>query len=340
MTSREASHAGSWYTDDGHTLANQLQDWLNAVPGSIGDNGPAAAYAYKSLDLSKWYPSQPPNPSLPPHPSKHLTYNSKRIFLLGPSHHLYLPTCALPLPSIKTYSTPLGPLHLDTPTISNLRNTNEFSVLPLAADEAEHSLEMHLPYIRRLLSLNFPSEKDHPLLVPILVGSTSPASEKVFGRLLAPWLAHEENVFIISSDFCHWGLRFHYTYYIPSSSSTPKGCSLPKGVKLANRADKAPPKDPPIYESIAMVDRACMDAIETGEHEGFLKVLRETENTVCGRHPIGVVMAGMEVVREGRGEGDGKKGKGRFRFVRYERSSDVRGVGDSSVSYASAFAVF
>ncbi len=90
-----------------------------------------------------------------------------------------------------------------------------------------------------------------------------------------------------------------------------------------------------------------MEAIESGSHEKFLKVLGETGNTVCGRHPIGVLMAGLEVVlREemekkkegGLDEGQGGK-KGRFRFVRYERSSEVRKVGESSVSYASAFAV-
>lgn len=107
-----------------------------------------------------------------------------------------------------------------------------------------------------------------------------------------------------------------------------------------------------------------MAAVESGSHEAFLTVLRETGNTVCGRHPIGVVMAGLEglvrddgVGKEGGGsEGEGlgkeggvgkeeeekedrRKGRGRFRFVRYERSSDVKRVGESSVSYASAFAV-
>ncbi len=92
-----------------------------------------------------------------------------------------------------------------------------------------------------------------------------------------------------------------------------------------------------------------MSAIETGSHEAFLKILRETGNTVCGRHPIGVVMAGLEVLRkelggieEGENEGEDEVdgvAKGRFKFVRYERSSNVERVGDSSVSYASAFAV-
>jgi len=82
----------------------------------------------------------------------------------------------------------------------------------------------------------------------------------------------------------------------------------------------------------------AMDAIQTGRHESFLDVLKETGNTVCGRHPIGVVMAGLEELEaEERSESDGSK-KRKFRFVRYERSSDVTKVSESSVSYASAFA--
>jgi len=76
-----------------------------------------------------------------------------------------------------------------------------------------------------------------------------------------------------------------------------------------------------------------MDAVESGKHAEFVKQLEETGNTVCGRHPIGVFMAAVEAA-EGLGDG-----KGRFRFVRYERSSEVETVRDSSVSYGSAFAV-
>lgn len=98
----------------------------------------------------------------------------------------------------------------------------------------------------------------------------------------------------------------------------------------------------------------CMDACETGDYDDWCKVLEETGNTVCGRHPIGVVMAAVEALEE-RGELNGsceeneandesEEGNGqtigRFRFVRYERSSRVASVRDSSVSYCSAFAVF
>lgn len=90
--------------------------------------------------------------------------------------------------------------------------------------------------------------------------------------------------------------------------------------------------DWPIHESIRAVDEESIDAVESGQHESFLKQLKETGNTVCGRHPIGVFMAAVESA----GLGDGK---GRFRFVRYERSGLVEDVGGSSVSYASGFAV-
>lgn len=86
-----------------------------------------------------------------------------------------------------------------------------------------------------------------------------------------------------------------------------------------------------------------MDAVETGTFDAWQSVLKETGNTVCGRHPIGVVMAAIEALEEEEKDKvdgvDGESKKGRFRFVRYERSSLCFSVRDSSVSYCSAFAV-
>ncbi|MCJ1237650.1 hypothetical protein MMC14_005637 [Varicellaria rhodocarpa] len=340
MAIREASHAGSWYSDDGPTLSRQLDSWLGKVPDHITDvgpipqsgarviiaphagysySGPAAAWAYKSLDLSK----------------------VQRVFLLGPSHHFYLSNCALS--QCTSYSTPLGDLPLDTTTIAHLHQTGKFSKMSQSTDEDEHSLEMHLPYIHKVLSSSsLDPNTPLPPLIPILVGSTSPAKEREYGTLLAPYLADPTNIFIVSSDFCHWGLRFSYTYYIPSSSSSTSKSGSPSTVDGIHLKPKdKPPTTPRIHESIARTDKMAMDAIESGSHEAFLTNLQKTGNTVCGRHPIGVLMAALEVVLAGRGEeerGEGD-GKGRFRFVRYERSSDCVKVGDSSVSYASAFAV-
>ncbi len=235
-------------------------------------------------------------------------------------------------------------------------------------DEAEHSAEMQLPYLHRLLQKLYPGrpESEYPLLVPIMVGSTNAATESAFGKLLAPYIAEEENAFVISSDFCHWGSRFGYTYYLPNASSPalsplslPNGAtpsagevaatdihtdpSLAQGRDLGSR-EKPGRNEAPIHESIAYADRACMCAITTGQQTTFLKALRDTGNTICGRHPIGVFMAGCEEAgRMKKGSGEAEQGdeieKGRFRFVRYERSSDVLSAKDSSVSYVSAFAV-
>ena len=42
-------------------------------------------------------------------------------------------------------------------------------------------------------------------IVPILVGALRPDKEAEYGRLFSKYLLDPENLFIISSDFCHWG---------------------------------------------------------------------------------------------------------------------------------------
>ncbi|KFY09145.1 hypothetical protein V492_05581 [Pseudogymnoascus sp. VKM F-4246] len=327
MSTRAASHAGSWYSSAPATLSNELDGWLAQVPDSIdGRNklpvpgarviiaphagysysGPAAAWAYKSLDLSK----------------------AKRIFLLGPSHTMYLEGCAIS--SQKYYATPLGNLKLDQSTIKELQGAAKFDAWKAKSEEAEHSLEMHLPYIYKVLANTFKSPDEFPLLIPVLVGATSGPTEKMYGQVFAPYLADPTSVFVVSSDFCHWGERFQYTYYLPASPSANS-----EGYDLSRR-DKTP-TNPMIHESIGRIDKLAMDAIEQGKHQGFLDNLMDTGNTVCGRHPIGVVMAALEILEQ-EGKISAENG-GRFKFVRYERSSDVKDIKDSSVSYASAVAI-
>lgn len=265
-------------------------------------SGPTAAWAYKSLDLS----------------------NAKHIFLLGPSHRRYLSGCALS--TYSHYATPLGDLKLDRDIIKELQATKKFITWDTESEGEEHSLEMHLPYIYKIISKQFKSDSDHPTLIPILVGGTSEASERLYGQILAPYLAKPTSVFIVSSDFCHWGLRFEYTRYIPEDD---KPTNLKPG--------QPTPTNPPIFESIGHLDKLAMDAIERGKHQDFLDNLRETKNTVCGRHPIGVIMAALEVLEQ-----DGKipdRENGRFKFIQYKRNEDVKDIYGSSVSYASAVAV-
>ncbi|KAI9891750.1 MAG: hypothetical protein M1814_002500 [Vezdaea aestivalis] len=319
MSARPATHAGSWYSSSKATLSQELDDYLAAVPDKLPSgetlpidggriivaphagysySGPTAAWAYKAWDLSK----------------------AKRIFLLGPSHHFYLNGAALT--SHTSYSTPLGPLIVDRETTASLKATGHFGTMSASTDANEHSLELHLPYIYKMLSRAFPSAKELPPLIPIMIGATSPSTEKTLGRLLAPYVEDSSNAFVISSDFCHWGSRFGYTYYLPLEG---------QAIDLSGSIKPSP--DRAIHESIAELDRQAMDAIEKGSHAEFTSNLKETGNTVCGRHPIGVLLAATEHLAKE------QERQSKWKFVHYARSSDCVKVKDSSVSYASAYAV-
>ncbi|GAB2284937.1 hypothetical protein Dimus_019390 [Dionaea muscipula] len=283
---RRASHASSWYTSNPAKLAEELEEWIRAssttkssdIRGVIAPHagysysGRAAAYAFGNIDPT----------------------NIKRVFLLGPSHHYYTPNCDLSHATI--YRTPLGDLPVDLEVNKELEATGKFGWMDPVADEAEHSMEMHLPYLAKVF-------EGHPVkIVPILVGSLSPESEAMYGRLLAKYIDDPSNFFSVSSDFCHWGSRFSYTYYDGKHGA--------------------------IHKSIEALDRMGMDIIETGDPDAFRRYLAKYENTICGRHPIGVY---LNMMKHG-------STKLRIKFLRYEQSSQCKSKRDSSVSYASAVA--
>lgn len=314
-------------------------------------SGPAAAWAYKCLDLSK----------------------AKRVFLLGPNHQWGYHLDGIAVSSREYYATPLGDLRLDRKTIAELG----IDSIPTEYEDDEHSLEMHLPYIYKMMSRVFNKPEDFPPLIPIMVGSTSGSTERRCGKLLAPYLRSPDSVFVVSSDFCHWGRNFSYYYYLPDQSAAGDGYDVTKSSMLP---------ETPIHDSIRRLDKMGMDAVEEGSHQGFLDYLKETHNTICGRHPIGVVMAAIESIRndalaehkekekkdkkgdDAKGVGDeGKTGRvdghanidlkedgcgdeqvdnkvfdpryGKFKFVQYQRSELVVKPSQSSVSYASAYAI-
>jgi len=178
-----------------------------------------------------------------------------------------------------------------------LIDSRKFHLLHRDTDENEHSLEMHLPYLAHV----FRAELDRVRVVPILMGALSKESEIEYGEILAPYLKDPENLFIVSSDFCHWGERFRYTRYNPSAG--------------------------PIWQSIEDLDREGMRFIEAKDADGFHAYQRSTGNTICGRHPIAVLLRAIQVAQSDYS----------VRFVRYAQSSKCTEPNDSSVSYASAW---
>lgn len=220
------------------------------------------------------------------------------MFILGPSHHVRLSGCAIS--SVSKYCTPLYDLTLDAQVYEELQSTGSFEWMNLETDEDEHSIEMHLPYIAKV----FENHRDFTI-VPILVGSLSPEREAHYGRLLSKYLSDPSNFFVVSSDFCHWGQRFRYTHY-------DKSCGE-------------------IYQSIQQLDQQGMSIIEMLDTAGFTEYLKKYGNTICGRHPIGVLLNMVDNVRK---TSNGKKIS--LKFINYAQSSQCRSFSDSSVSYASA----
>ncbi|KAJ9107058.1 hypothetical protein QFC19_002928 [Naganishia cerealis] len=282
---RPASHAGSWYTASGSQLKAQLERNLAAVKpideldyyppidsckALIGPHagysysGPAAAWAYAAIPVHK----------------------IKRVFLLGPSHHHYLNKIALS--KCTKYATPLGDIPIDTETLKKLKQTGLFDTMDLDIDSDEHSLEMHLPYIR----LIFQDSSDLSL-VPLLVGNVSENSAAEYAEVFQEYWEDDETFWVISSDFCHWGTRFNHTPYYPNPPPIVNPVPPAEGVGSAAASPTLPPKlinisratpadqlETPIWQSIQYMDHEAMDILRNGGKEGtgkeFRKYLRRT----------------------------------------------------------------
>ncbi|KAG6548691.1 hypothetical protein Mapa_009846 [Marchantia paleacea] len=283
---RKASHAGTWYTENARELGDELDRWLRAAGTARRSNAraviaPHAGYRYSGRCAAYAFANIDPQ-------------TISRVFLLGPSHHHFTRKCALSTTSV--YKTPLGDLPIDLEVYQELKATGRFEDMEISVDEAEHSMEMHLPYIAKVF------QGCSVKVVPILVGALQPDSEAAYGRLLAKYIDDPSNFFSVSSDFCHWGSRFNYTYY-----------------------EK---KHGPIYKSIEALDQNGMSIIETGDPRAFRDYMQEYDNTICGQHPIGVFLNMLEHCNT----------RLQIKFLQYEQSSHCKSMRDSSVSYASAVA--
>lgn len=293
---RRASHAGSWYESSPERLRRSLMSWIQhaaarngrPTPGKIVHAliAPHAAYSYSGSTAA--YSYAPVNPN-----------QFSRIILLGPSHHVYLrDRCAVSTADI--LDTPLGSIQVDKDVTQGLleHSSRNARFVPMSEDmdEAEHSIEMHLPFIRHVFS-------NEVKIVPILVGSLSEEKEQQFGRTFFPWLGDGETFFVVSTDFCHWGTRFRFTRVSGDSTY--------------------------IWQSIENMDREAMSIIQSGNHAAYYAYHRRTENTICGRHAIGVLLSALAYCTDHSNEAFS------IRFLRYKQSTRCVRMSDSSVSYAS-----
>ncbi len=114
----------------------------------------------------------------------------KRVVLLGPNHRM--PVRGIALSPAEAWETPFGPLPVDRTARDSLARQPGFAVTPMPFVN-EHSLEVHLPFIHRVLG--------KVEILPMLVGETT--TEQASRTLDALW-GGPETAIIISSDLSHY----------------------------------------------------------------------------------------------------------------------------------------
>jgi len=183
---RPAAVSGAFYPANPRALSADVGEMLDAVavfeprlgfPKAVVAphagyiySGPVAAYAYDALT-----------------PARGIV---KRVVLLGPVHRV--PVRGLALPDAEAFETPLGRIAVDPaarPALADLPQV----VVNARAHALEHSLEVQLPFLQRVLG--------EFTLVPLAVGDASIAEvSQVIERL---W-GGPETLIVISTDMSHY----------------------------------------------------------------------------------------------------------------------------------------
>ena len=113
-----------------------------------------------------------------------------RVVLLGPTHRVAVDGIAVPQTDV--FATPLGNIPLNAAALASLADLPQI----VASDRAhaqEHSLEVHLPFLQRLLG--------QFTLVPLAVGHAAP---KEVAEVLDRLWGGPETLIVVSSDLSHF----------------------------------------------------------------------------------------------------------------------------------------
>ena len=186
MPSRPPAVAGLFYPDDPAALRRDVQQFLAAAGAPARSAAapkaliaPHAGYVYSGPIAGQAYARLLP-----------WAGRIRRVVLLGPVHRV--PVRGLALPSAGRFDTPLGSVEIDHEAVARLRDLPQVTVND-RAHAAEHSLEVHLPFLQQVLG--------HFTLVPLAVGDATP--DEVAEVLTRLW-GNEETLIVVSSDLSHY----------------------------------------------------------------------------------------------------------------------------------------
>jgi len=187
-TIRRSVIAGSWYPGTESGLARTVDDYLAGVDQSpvsgqlLGLISPHAGYAYSGQTAAYAY-----------HQLQGRQVDS--VVLLGPSHRAWVGDYAVSAED--AYETPLGLVPLDHELIAGLQG--RVALRPVQRD-AEHSLEIQLPFLQRQLG--------EFRLVPIMMNAEEPSAARRLAAALAETIRErpqgvERTLLVASSDLHH-----------------------------------------------------------------------------------------------------------------------------------------
>lgn len=194
---RPSPIAGQWYPADARRLSAQVDHYLEAarlpeLPGQVVAvvaphaghiySGPVAGYAFATL--------RGMDPDV--------------VVVVSPMHYPYYE--ALLTTAHDGYATPLGVIEVHRPALNKLDELLRQSLgfgLKAVANDMEHSLEIELPFLQRVLSSPFK-------LLPVMVRDQSERVARELGRALArlltsePELAGQKTILVASTDLSHF----------------------------------------------------------------------------------------------------------------------------------------
>jgi MEMO1 family protein len=182
---RESVIAGSWYPGTEAGLARTVDDYLARVAGEpltsgqlIGLISPHAGYVYSGQTAAYAY-----------HQLQGRKVDS--VVLMGPSHRAWVGDYAVSAED--AYETPLGLVPLDQGFIDAL--AGQVSLTRIRRD-AEHSLEIQLPFLQRQLG-DFS-------LVPIMMSADDPAvARRLAGALVETIRSRPGQTLLVASSDLH-----------------------------------------------------------------------------------------------------------------------------------------
>ena len=180
--------SGSFYPSDPAELRAAVDGYV-AAASSAAPKGellavlaPHAGYEYSGRVAGAAYASL-----------KGRSYET--VFLLATGHHVALSGAALPPAQI--LRTPLGDVPVDEAAAARLSALTGFVAVSTPAYQGEHSVEVQLPFLQRMLKPGF-------RVVPLLLNTDDPAVQDRLGDALAALTRPGKTLIVISSDLSHY----------------------------------------------------------------------------------------------------------------------------------------